>query len=322
MNRREFYQKLWLDCKGILKSGERVAVAGGGVSGLQLSLALRRRGVDVSLFECARVGGVRIALMKACHTSRPNVFLWSAAQEFSAAWYKTKIREGFAVSELSAKGASYFVVKTRAYIRALERDFHECGGVLYRKTFQKADARNFSLWFAATGAALWSNEFRFAQTATQRLFGRQTYMANAALREPTQGIEFLQFNTRAAFIHRRDDSFEETISQAKRLAKASRYAALCDHRLVTRDRLPIVGFTPRTEYANYNEFRHFILHKNFAAEAMENNVPFLFQGMGYHALTYAPFLAEKTAAWLCGEDARDAAQNVLCTLTPVRFLPR
>lgn len=322
MNRRELYQKLWLDCKGILKSGERIAVAGGGISGLHLALALRQRGIDVSLFECARVGGVRIALMKACHTSRPNVSLWSAAREFSAAWYKKKICEGFAVAELSVRGESYFVVKTRAYLRALERDFQECGGVLYRKTFQKADTQNFSRWFAATGAALLPNEFRFVQSATQRLLGRQTYMANVTRLDDAENVEFLEFSSRAAFIHRREEPFDETISQARRLAKASRYAALCDHRLVTRDRLPIVGFTPRKEYSNYNELRHFILHKNFARDAMENNLPFLFQGMGYHALTYAPFLAEKTAAWLCGEAARDDAQNVLCTLTPVRFLPR
>ena len=68
-------------------------------------------------------------------------------------------------------------------------------------------------------------------------------------------------------------------------------------RLTSRDRLPVVGRLPGNAYS-----------------------PVYFTAMGYHAMTYAPFLAAKTAAWLSGHEDED--RNLICGLTPARLLPK
>lgn len=320
MNRRRFAEKLWSDTYGYLPAGARVAIAGGGISGIHLAHALACRNITVTLFEAANSGGVRIPLMKACHTTRPRVLLWQDAVTFSRSWYHERLQEGFPVAVRASENGDYFIIRMRAYLRAMLKQLRAGGVSFERRMLQRGEAEKFDGWFIASGAALWPAEFRHLERATQKLRGFETYMAGFLPAVAPLPEEFLQSGTRGALVHRRETTAEQARAEAKDLFSARRYALFGDHRLVTRDRLPVVGFAPAPVYADYSEFRHFTKDLNFAAECREKKAPFLFQGMGYHALTYAPFLAELVARWLTG--ASKSGQNVLCALTPARFLPR
>jgi|GEM_PF-3694517 len=320
MNRRQFYHKIWRDCYGMLRDRQRVAVAGGGLAGTHLALALSRHGCGVTLFEPAAVGGVRIPVMHACQTPKTRVGLWQAATEYSRDWYAALIARGFPVVESDSPQGKFFTMAARRHLRGLYALLAEQKVERRRAMFAVHDAAEFDFHFVATGAATGLSSFRHLAPATQLINGFETYASRTIAHEPAAPEALLKLPRRLALVHRREASAESAYAEARSVIGAGRYALFGDHRIVTRDRLPVVGFAPATVYADYNEFRWHIKDHNLVEDAKAHSSPFLFQGMGYHAMTYAPYLAEQVALWLTGSAGVD--ENMICALTPARFLPR
>lgn len=321
MNRRQFYHKIWRDCLGMLRHDKaRVAVVGGGIAGTHLALALSRHGCAVTLFEPATVGGVRIPVMHACQTPKTRVGLWQAATEYSRTWYAALIARGFPVVESDSPQGKFFTMAARRHLRGLYAILAEQRVERRRQMFTPADAAEFDFHFIASGAATTLSGFRHLAPATQLIRGYETYASRISAHEPAAAEALLQLPQRLALVHRREATAESARAEVKSFFTAGRYALFGDHRLVTRDRLPVVGFVPAPVYADYNEFRWHIKDHNLVEDARTHLSPFLFQGMGYHAMTYAPYLAEQVALWLMGSAGVD--KNLICALTPARFLPR
>lgn len=321
MNRRQFYHKIWRDCLGMLREGKpRVAIAGGGIAGTHLALALSRHGSAVTLFEPAAVGGVRIPVMHACQTPKTRVGLWQAATEYSRSWYAGLIARGFPVVMTDSPQGKFFTMAARRHLRGLYAMLAAQQVEKRRRMFTPSDAAEFDFHFIATGAATGLSGFRHLAPATQLIRGYETYAARISAHEPAAAEALLQLPRRLALVHRREATVESAYAEARSAISAGRYALFGDHRIVTRDRLPVVGFAPAPVYADYNEFRWHIKDHNLVDDAKTHSSPFLFQGMGYHAMTYAPYLAEQVALWLTGTAGVD--ENMICALTPARFLPR
>ena len=320
MNRRQFYHKIWRDCFGMLRDKSRVAIAGGGISGTHLALALSRHGCAVTLFEPAALGGVRIPVMQACQTPKARPGFWQAATEYSRAWYAQLIKRGFPVVESESPYGNFFTMAARRHLRGLYAILSKQQVERRRQMFTPADAAEFDLHFIASGAATILSGFRHLAPATQLIRGYETYASRISAHQPAAAEALLQLPRRLALVHRREATAQEAYAEARNVITAGRYALFGDHRIVTRDRLPVVGFAPAPVYADYNEFRWHIKGHNLFEDAMVHRSPFLFQGMGYHAMTYAPYLAEQVARWLTGKAETD--ENMICALTPARFLPR
>lgn len=304
----------------MLRDKPRVAIAGGGIAGTHLALALSRHGCAVTLFEPAAVGGVRIPVMHACQTPKTRLGLWQAATEYSRAWYAELIQRGFPIVECDSPQGKYFTMAARRHLRGLYALLSEQRVVHRRQMFTVRNAAEFDFHFVATGAATALSNFRHLAPATQLIRGYETYAARIRAHEPAAAEALLQLPPRLALVHRREASAESAYAEARSFITAGRYALFGDHRIVTRDRQPVVGFAPALVYADYNEFRWHIKDHNLVEDAETHLSPFLFQGMGYHAMTYSPYLAEQVALWLKGGAGAD--ENMICALTPARFLPR
>lgn len=304
----------------MLRDRPRVAIAGGGISGTHLALALSREGCGVTLFEPAATGGVRIPVMHACQTPKIRVGLWQAATEYSRGWYAELIARGFSVVENDSPQGKYFTMAARRHLRGLYTMLAEQKVELRRQMFDRTAAADFDFHFMASGAATALSGFRHLAPATQLIRGYETYASRTSAHEPAAAEALLLLPRRLAFVHRREATAQIAYAEARIAITAGRYALFGDYRIVTRDRLPVVGFAPAPVYADYNEFRWHIKDHNLVADARTHLSPFLFQGMGYHAMTYAPYLAEQVARWLTGR--AEADENMICALTPARFLPR
>jgi glycine/D-amino acid oxidase-like deaminating enzyme len=320
LNRRQFYHKIWRDCIGILRDKRRVAIAGGGIAGTHLALALSRHGCAVTLFEPAAVGGVRIPVMHACQTPKERSGLWRAASEYSRGWYDALIERGFPIVKSESSFGRFFTMASRTHLRGLYALLSEQKIELRRQSFQPENTDKFDFYFVATGAATALSGFRHLMPATQLIRGYETYASHIHSHEPAAAEALLELPRRLALLHRREATAQTAYAEAREVIAAGRYALFGDHRIVTRDRLPVVGFAPAPIYGDYNEFRWHLKDHNLVEESVAYASPFLFQGMGYHAMTYAPYLAEQVALWLTGESGAD--ENMICALTPARFLPR
>lgn len=308
MKRSDYFDHQWQALRGILKPSDSVSVAGAGASGLHLAVALAARGIKVTLFEPALTGGLRIPLMHACHSTKPKQPLWEAAAAWARIWYRDQKFSTDAVDTRENMFGKYFVIKTRRYLRDLQQHAMRLGVKIRRQSFTlaAADTPDCRMKFLASGEAAAPLLESIAQTATQLLPGLESYFANVVeeplFSEPVNAPEFVATNlmrtgSRAAYIHRNRELDEVAHRLGRELYPEKRAALFRGTRLTTRDRLPVVGLLPDSDTPN-----------------------FLFCAMGYHAMTYTPFLAEKIAAWLCNEYIDNG--NLICGLTPARFLPR
>lgn len=326
MNRARFYAKLWRDCRGILPAASKVAIAGGGISGLHLAWALSEYDVEVTIFEPAAVGGVRIPMMHACQTPKARTGLWQTAADFSRVWYDRLLKEGFPLCAGESSLGRFYTFQSRAYLRALISHLKERGVKFIRREFAHDLAADYDLHFRATGAAFQAMGFRFFSGATQQISGGESYAARSAVSGDLPPEKLMQLGKRLALVHDREATLPLQKTEALTVFSGGRVACFRDHRLVTRDRLPAIGFVPEPIFADYNEFRWHMISRNYAAESARAESAFAFLGMGYHAMTYAPYLAHRVATWLTAAPAThnaDAAdQNLVCALTPARFLPR
>lgn len=304
----------------MLKPGARVAVAGAGVAGTHLAYALARHQCQVTVFEPASVGGVRIPLVHACQTPKTRLEFWQTATDFSRNWYRHLIQEGFPIAESESPFGSFFTFNARRMLRGMYAMLKAAHVERRLIAFTEQDADDFDFHFVATGTTSGPGEFRHLASATQKLGGYESYASRVRACSEVPEETLLLLPPRAAVVHRRTATAASARVDAAQLIQAGRYALFHDERLVTRDRLPVVGFAPAPIYADYNEFRWQLKDVHLVAESAQHKSPFLFRGMGYHGMTYAPFLAERVAGWLTG--APEADENLICALTPARFLPR
>ncbi len=308
MKRRDLFERLWREARGILKTADPVAVAGGGASGLHLALALAQKGFIVTVYEPAKIGGLRVPLMHACHTTKPRQPLWEAAAEWTRNWYAQQTFSKGSLEFRENTFGKYFVIHSRRYLRDLRNHLLQRGVTIRSEKFDTAVSADsgYRGIFVATGEAVASRLEGICAGATQLLPGFESYFANQGL-DPVFSeadternlvtTNFMAFGSRAGYIHRNRETEQVACSIARSFYPKGRAALFRGTRLTSRDRLPVAGFLPGTR-----------------------NSVFLFCAMGYHAMTYAPYLAEKTAAWLIGENVDDG--NLICGLTPARFLPR
>lgn len=299
MKRAEFFQNTWRQSHGILQPGARVAVIGAGISGLHLAHALHEKKISVTVFDPQKNGGLRIPLMHACHTVKRRAPLWEKAAEYSRAWYRIGKMNGDGVSEQNNDFGAYFNIRMRRYLGKL-RSRLAAKGVGFRRDIadQNSPLADFDLTCAATGAAT-------ILTATRIIPGWESYFSRQGAPAPDAEIgkngsritNYIYLGKRAGFIHRNGETRASAAAFARNLHPTGRHVLFYGERLTTRDRFPVLGF---------------------AGPAQRS--PFLFCAMGYHAMTYAPYLSYVTAAHFIGDAPID--ENLICTLTPARFLPR
>ncbi len=297
MKRSELLMDIWRQSEGVLQPAARVAVIGGGISGLHLAQALAGQNFSVTVFEPRRTGGVRIPLMHACHTLKTRAPLWEKSATYARLWYRDM--GGDAVTERNNAFGSYFIIEARRYLKQLKRRLKAQGVQFSNDTLHNTGAvlPDFALTCVATGAAT-------ALAATQIIPGWESYFSRHGAPAPDAEIgkngdkvtNYMHLPSRAGFIHRNGETRDSAAAFARGLHPTGRHALLGGQRLTTRDRFPVVGFAEKV-----------------------NASPFLFCAMGYHAMTYAPYLAHAVAAHLTG-DGTD--ENLISTLSPARFLPR
>lgn len=314
MKRREFLQKIWNDSFGVLPPGKHVAVAGGGLAGLHLAEALLQRGLRVTLYEPRCIGGVRIPLMHACQTPKLRGAFWENAAAFSRQRYEQLIASGYLVRATDSAFGRYYAVNARSLARRLTERLCRAGLVIRRQPFFESEAQNYDGHFLATGASFLPGEKSPLLRTTQIVPGHASYATGVNVKE---GIVL---PPRAEFVHLRDATPAAAKAEALQVFAGKRSFLFHGQRLVTRDRLPAIGFYPPAGENSYDELRLTFLKRNYAVDSLAQKSPFLFQGMGYHVLTYAPFLAAAVAAWLTGADKMD--ENLICNLSPTRFLYR
>lgn len=299
MKRAELFLKIWRECHGILSPGARVAVVGGGISGLHLAHALRQQKFFVTVFEPQSVGGVKIPLMHACHTLKVRAPLWEKAAAYARAWYRKGVQSGDVIEKSNAFG-SYFIIQARSYLRHLKKDL-KTQGVEFENRAIDATAGllpGFALMCIATGAATTLAATRIIP-GWESYFSRHGAPATAADlgRNGDKITNYIHLRARAGFIHRNGESRDSATAFAREIHPTGRHALFYGERLTTRDRFPVVGFAGAVQAS-----------------------PFLFCAMGYHAMTYTPYLAQSVAMQLAGRGVGD--ENLISTLTPARFLPR
>lgn len=325
MKRHELYRKIWLDCRGIVRPGDRVAIIGGGISGLHLAWFLQEQGLKITVFEPQSIGSLRIPLMHACSALRKRPTLWEAAAVFSRTWYKQQASRTKSIMCHKNASGEYFVIRTRAYLRFLRAAVVDRGVMMERAA--KADTSGFDLVAVAAGsqsAVFFPRNFR---SIAYNIHGWESYFSSrgaeplftaeqAGLNEIT--TNFMEFWPRAALIHRNDQGQDSARALAREIFPGRRRALFAGVRLASPDRNPVVGFFPPSEINSYDRLKVNFQKENYSAEASRHSSPFFFTAMGYHAMTYTPYLAHAVAHWLTGS----GDQNMICTLTPARFLPR
>jgi len=279
MKRREIFSKIWRTIPQQL-SGKNIVIRGAGPAGLHLAYFLRDKNFTVTVCDPAANGGIRIPLVHACHTRGSGSPLWRVAKEYSREWYGELLRR----REVIEKDGR-FVIALRPYLRRLRQRLIEKGVIF---TTQKVLAER-DLNITATGAAAKTN-FIFGGVST--IQGFESYWRDG--------------RRRIGYIHPRKSVPDATSGRALFSA----------YRLVTRDKLPIVGFMPNHSVNSYDLLRHKVLRDEPVVNAQE----FAFTGFGFHAMTYTPFLAQAVATHFAGE--RVNSENLISALTPARFLPR
>jgi len=308
MRRQPFHDYLWQRALGSLSGGSSVAIAGAGISGLHLAAALAKYGHRVTVFDAHRFGGLRIPMMHACSTTRHRSEFWQRAAVWSRSWYQNLPFATNSVEKHADGLGDYFTVLARSYLRALRLHLAREGVrfVTARLATGDAESKTFAEIFVATGIGNEPALNQIIEAAARPLPGLESYFGNIS-NEAAFSVEdqkrleastnYFRHGRRAAFIHRNDETEAEATARAGNMYPRKRSYLFRGTRLTTRDRLPVVGRLPGLEYS-----------------------PFYFTAMGYHAMTYTPFLAEKTAAWLSGHQDED--RNLICGLTPARFLPK
>jgi len=324
MRRSDVCSALWRDAFGSLLSATSVIVAGAGPSGLHLASALARRGLRVTVYEPARCGGVRIPLLHACNLPKRGSPLWQAASAFSRTWYADATLLP-AVERHVGPFGEYFSIHTRTYLQLLRRRALAVGVQFVRAPLP---AETDSTVFIATGAAAQPAAPAGWSAALAPLPGWESYFAMPAQAQPVAEelarrhirTNYFIHRDRAGFIHL--NGTERTAAQAfaTALHPGQRHALFHGTRLTTRDRLPIVGFSLPNEMATFNDLRAAVVQGRLKDLLRQQPGVFFFTGMGYHAMTYSPFLADRAAKWLTGQAAED--EILLGALTPARFLPR
>lgn len=325
MKRRDVYRKIWQDCCGLLKPGNRVAIAGGGISGLHLAWFLRQQDLQVTVFEPQRTGSLRIPLMHACSALKKRPLLWETAAAFSRIWYKQQAHETPSLLIRESAAGDFFVIRTRAYLRFLRDAVISQGVTVERRKLP--DTTGFDLVMIAAGCEAQTFFPENLATMALKIHGWESYFSTRGARPyftPTQAeynevaTNFMEFPPRSGLIQRNDEKRQDIAALARDIFPNRRSALFEGVRLASPDRNPIVGFFPPSEINTYDKLRESCTRENYAVLASRNHSPFFFTAMGYHAMTYAPFLAHAVAGWLIGKQD----QNMICTLTPARFLPR
>lgn len=323
MRRRNVWQVLWRASFATLPPESRIAIAGAGISGLNLAYALARQGVHVTVYDPALRGGVRIPLMHACALRTPGSALWQEARRFAANWY---CRHEFASAVIKREGPSgvYFSIHTRRYL-ALLRALASGVGVQFAQS-AIPDGLELPL-FIAMGIGTLKKAQPIWKDALLPLPGFESYFAlrtesqlpPEALTQSSVRSNYFVHARRAAFIHRNGSERQVAIDFARALHATERHALCYGVRLASRDRLPVVGYALPPEFVNFDTVRTIAVKNKIGDFFPEKQKVFFFTGMGYHAMTYAPFLADRVALWLTGRAQKD--ENLLGALTPARFLP-
>jgi len=127
-----------------------ITIAGGGLAGLSLGIALLRRGVPVTLHEAGSyprhrvcgefISGVRPAVMESLGISD---LLASAHVQRTTAWYQGGEQIFAAQLPVPAQGISRHVLD-----EALRRRLQEMGGVLHEQSRQRPEDREGLVWCA------------------------------------------------------------------------------------------------------------------------------------------------------------------------------
>lgn len=306
MKRRVYFEILWQQDYGRLKARGNVAIAGAGISGLHLAAALVARGFEVTVFDPQQFGGLRVPLMHACSTPKPRAGLWQAAAVWSRTWYTDLPFTTSAVKSQTNAFGEGFTIHTRPYLRALRRFLQQKKVKFVSEEFDDT-ATGFIEAFTATGIAGQTRLNSIAESAVKPLIGLESYFGNInadANFSPEDEARvavttnYMRHARRAGFIHRNNEPAADAATLAQKMYPTKKSYLFSGTRLTSRDRLPVVGRLPN-----------------------ETGEPFYFTAMGYHAMTYAPFLATRVAQWLVGEEEGED-RNLICGLTPARFLPR
>ncbi|GAB4423028.1 MAG: hypothetical protein OHK0011_02610 [Turneriella sp.] len=324
MRRRDVFRALWRGAFGVLPPEGRVIVAGAGPSGLHLAWALASHGLRVTVHEPARCGGVRIPLLHACNLTRKGSALWQAAAHFSRTWYADDTLQP-AVERHAGPFGEYFSIRTRTYLQLMRRRAL-AGGVQFVQSLLPAETD--STVFVATGVAAQSAAPAAWSAALSPLAGWESYFAvrpggapvSEALAKRDARTNYFVHRSRACFIHLNGTERAAAQAFAVALHPGQRHALFYDTRLTTRDRLPVVGFLQSSEVTTFNQLRVAVAQGRLKNPLQQAPGVFFFTGMGYHAMTYSPFLADRVAKWLTGTAAQD--EILLGALTPARFLPR
>lgn len=323
MRRRDVFSALWREAFAVLPTRTRVIVAGAGPSGLHLALQFARHGLEVVVHDPAGCGGVRIPLLHACNLRKRGSALWQAASAYARDWYAAACF-GPAVERHKGPFGEYISIHARTYLRLLRRQAQALG-VQFVRTSLPADAHG-PLFLAKGAATLYDAPSWSGSLAP--LAGWQSYFALRAASEPVAEelarrdlrTNYFTHRRRAGFIHVNGTEWAAARKFGSALHPDHRHALFHGTRLTTRDRLPIVGFSLPAEASDFRSLSAVFAQRGVSGPILRGRGIFFFTGMGYHAMTYSPFLAERVAEWLTGRTARD--EILLGALTPARFLPR
>jgi len=189
-------------------------------------------------------------------------------------------------------------------------------------------AKTDSTVFIATGAAAQAAASPGWSAALVPLPGWESYFAMRPLGQPVAEelarrdvrTNYFVHHKRAGFIHLNGTERAAANAFATALHPGQRHALFHGTRLTTRDRLPVVGFLLPDEVTTFDQLRIAIVQGRLKSLLQQRPGIFCFTGMGYHAMTYSPFLAERAASWLTGASREE--EILLGALTPARFLPR
>jgi len=127
-----------------------VTIAGGGLAGLSLGIALARRGLDVKLHEAGAYPRHRVCGEFLCGVNPKTLERLGAAAPIrsaekltSAAWFRRDKKVLTAPLPDHAWGISRHVLDD-----ALRREFQDAGGILYENSRRKADTSEGLVWSA------------------------------------------------------------------------------------------------------------------------------------------------------------------------------